>query len=682
MCIICTRCVRACADIRHTGAISLSGKGPTAQIAFGTGGAVHESDCDFCGACIDVCPTATLMEKPNKWMALAEDWTNSACNQCAVGCTVSYGLRDDRPVIVRPDRLNQTSRDQICVRGRFHYDAVTERERLSRSLARRGERLLPVAPDEALNEAASALAAVKSEHGAGAIAVLGSPLATTEEAALLARLAVEVIGTPHLDHSQGPLHRAVAEAFEAALGSSMLTSSYADIEHAETIVVLGGDIEESHQVISLRVKDAVVKRGAKLVLVSARWSELVPFAEVWLRPQPGHEALAAQALARALDDAAGDAPAPADVDPDLLQRAGELLAGRRPEAASHGEDADAAPARAPFAVVFAPNPLSAAEAGEQARAAANLAIAALGDRAGSGLHYLPTAANVLGLDDVGVAPGDGGRSFPEIIAAARSGEIKALLVHDDNPLLSAPGATEVRAALEAVETLVIIDSLQSTATEYADVVLAELPFFAKDGTITSGDRRVIRQRPAARPRRDERGGMMLLSALANALGADFSYANSAEVMADIASRLAEYSAYEAIRSGRTRALGEASPSKTAYQPIASPPETSGIRLIADRSLYTSWEGASIHSEEADKLHREEAALIHPQDAEPLGVRSGDEITLVAGDAEVRIAARLDDGIAPGSIYLPAYYDGGAAMALFSLDGSAVATIEVRALQPA
>ena len=147
MCIICTRCVRACADIRHTGAISLAGKGFETQIAFGTGGPVHESDCDFCGACIDVCPTAALMEKPNKWVALAEDWTNSVCNECSVGCTISYGMTDDRPVIVRPDRLNLVSRDQICVRGRFGYSAIAANERLGRSLARRGERLLPVATD-------------------------------------------------------------------------------------------------------------------------------------------------------------------------------------------------------------------------------------------------------------------------------------------------------------------------------------------------------------------------------------------------------------------------------------------------------------------------------------------------------------------------------------------------------
>ena len=693
MCIICTRCVRACADLRHTGAISLSGKGHTVEIAFGTGGAVHESNCDFCGACIDVCPTATLMEKPNKWMALSEDWTNSACNSCAVGCTISYGLRDGRPVIVRPDRLNPTSRDQICVRGRFHYDAVADGERLSRSLARRGDRLLPVTPEEALEEAVRALSAVKEQHGAGAIAVLGSPLATNEEASLLARLAIEVIGTPHLDHSHGPVQRAVASALESALGSDRLTSSYSDIEHAETIVVVGGDIEESHQVIALRVKDAVVNRDAKLVLVSTRWGELVDFAEVWLQPAPGHEALTVQALAQALG-AEGAAPAPEGVDPERLEQARTLLASRRPAAPSAdttnaSQDADAAAdaERSPFAVVFAPSALSAEAAGEQARASANLAIAALGERAPLGLHELPTGANVLGLADMGVAPGDGGRSYPEIIAAARAGEVRALLIHDDNPLLSAPGAAEARAALEALDALVVIDSLRSTTAEHASVVLAELPFFAKDGTITTGDRRITRQRPAAEPRRDERSGIAIMVALGSALGGDLPFATAGDVMADVAGRLAEYQPYEALRSAQTRALAESPPPpRTSYQALSAPAVSpgEGLRLLTDRSLYTSWEAASIHSDDADKLHREEAVLINPRDAEPLGIHIGDEVTLVAGDAELRIAARLDDGVARGTVYVPAYYDGGAVMALFPLGGTpdGSVAVQVRALQPA
>ena len=502
-----------------------------------------------------------------------------------------------------------------------------------------------------------------------------------------------MIGTPHLDHSHGPVQRAVASALESALGSDRLTSSYSDIEHAETIVVVGGDIEESHQVIALRVKDAVVNRGAKLVLVSTRWGELVDFAEVWLQPAPGHEALTVQALAQALG-AEGAAPAPEGVDPERLEQARTLLASRRPAAPSAdttnaSQDADAAgdAERSPFAVVFAPSALSAEAAGEQARASANLAIAALGERAPLGLHELPTGANVLGLADMGVAPGDGGRSYPEIIAAARAGEVRALLIHDDNPLLSAPGAAEARAALEALDALVVIDSLRSTTAEHASVVLAELPFFAKDGTITTGDRRITRQRPAAEPRRDERSGIAIMVALGSALGGDLPFATAGDVMADVAGRLAEYQPYEALRSAQTRALAESPPPpRTSYQALSAPAVSpgEGLRLLTDRSLYTSWEAASIHSDDADKLHREEAVLINPRDAEPLGIHIGDEVTLVAGDAELRIAARLDDGVARGTVYVPAYYDGGAVMALFPLGGTpdGSVAVQVRALQPA
>ena len=84
------------------------------------------------------------------------------------------------------------------------------------------------------------------------------------------------------------------------------------------------------------------------------------------------------------------------------------------------------------------------------------------------------------------------------------------------------------------------------------------------------------------------------------------------------------------------------------------------------------------------MHREEAALIHPRDAEALGVRDGEDFVLAANGAEVRVAARLDDGLAPGTLYLPAWYDGGAAMALFPLGGSpgGAAPVAARAFQPA
>ena len=684
MCILCARCIRACADIRHTSAISLAGKGFETRIAFGTGGPVHESDCDFCGACIDVCPTATLMEKPDKWVGRADDWTNSACNSCAVACTISYGTAGGRPVIVRPDRLNAVSRDQICVRGRFGYAAVTGRARLTRSLARRGEQLLPVPTDDAIEEAVQALAAARREHGADSIAVLGSPLATNEEAYLLAKLARQVIGTPHLDFSHGPVHRAVAGAVGDAFALERLPSSLTDVEQAQTIVVVAGDIEESHQVISLRVKDAVVKRGAKLVLVSPRWGELVPFAEAWLQPTPGHEAQAVQALAQALsDDAAlGPAATPAGVDADATAAAIEALraAAETPGGAGEGEAART------VAVVFAPGATSAAAAGQQARACANLAIALRGDDAPAHLHYLPTDANVLGIADMGVAPADGGRSFPEIIAAARSGEVRALLLHGDNPLLNAPGSDEIAAALEALDTLIVIDSLRSTAAEHASVVIAEPPFFARDGTITSADRRIVRQRAATGARGDQRHGAAILSAIADGLGGLFAYDGAADVMAEIAEQVPGYRVYREIASGRTRALpADERAGSCRFQAVEpGPPPAEGLTVITGRSLYTSWEGASVRAEDADQLGREQSVLVNPRDAEAAGVRMDDEVVLTDGAHEVRISARLDDGVPPGAVYVPHYFDGGAVMSLFPLEGTAAprAAVQIRALQPA
>ena len=652
MCIICTRCVRACADLRHTGAISLSGKGHTTMIAFGLGGQVHESDCDFCGACIDVCPTATLMEKPNKWAGLAQDWTNSVCNSCAVGCTISYGVADGKPVIVKPDRLNPISRDQICVRGRFGYVAVSDRERLTRSLVRAGERLVPVTFDEALARAVEALRGVVAAHGAGAVAVLGSPQGSNEEAYLLAEVA-RAIGTPHLDFSRGPVQRAVAQALVGAFGTDRLPADLTAIETARTIVAIAGDLEESHQVISLRIKDAAVKHKAALVLVSSRWSELDRFAAAVLRVAPGAQAAVVDALA-------SGAGAPAGVE--VTAWAAALAAVEAARAAADG-----------FHVVFAPDAVDAALQGETAKAAANLAIAVRGADAANGLHVLPTDANVNGIVDAGVRPGPGGRGFAEIIEGARRGEVRALVVHGDNPLLSAPGTDAIREALTRLDALVVVDAVRSTTAELATVVLAEAPFHAEEGTLTNADRRLLRQRPAMAPQGQSRTGIAILGALASALAGSPVPATGGEIIRAMAAGIPDFPTAPIGQGGRARAIPAAAPAGAApraeRQTVAVPRAIDGVALITGRSLYTSWEGASIGSDEADPLHREESAWVNPADAAALGARAGDAIVLTDGTHEVRIAMRLDDGVAAGTVYVPAYYDGGAIMALLPLEGA-------------
>ncbi len=691
MCILCTRCVRACEEIRHTSAITLSNKGYTARIAFGAGGRVDESNCDFCGACIDVCPTATLMEKPNKWLARTEDWTTTTCNSCSVGCTISIGTRDGRAVIVKPDRVNPVSADQICVRGRFHYDAVRDRDRLRKHLVRRGAGApqMPAEWGDAVAHAAQLLKNVISASGAESVAVLGSPVATNEENYLAQKLAREVIRTPHVDFSAGAPNRAVAHALEAAFGSEALPADMAQLAQSDLVVVIADDLESSHNVAAMRIKDSIAgnpadPRDGRLVLVSSLAGEMADFAEpyggVWLRPRPGAEAAVVDALCRG---EVGADVAVLDLVSGDIERAREIIDMARDE-------------RARVAVVYAPSPVDVKRAGDGARAAANLAVALRGEKAASCLVVLPTEANVNGARDMGIdprlAPGRiaasrPGMAFDEIIDAAIDGKVRSIVVVGDNPLMFAPDRGRIERALAQLDALVVIDSLLTDTAKAAHVVLADVPAYAKAGTCTNAERRVNRVRAAIGAPGDARPASLALDELANAIGGagTWQYTRVDDVTDEIAARVSGYERFAAGFSGWSKEHVATEPVNHRAQPIAAaaPPQAGDgeLLLTTGRGLYTSLEGAAIHSPDADKLHRDEFVELHPADAAAMRVRDGDEVTLATPSAELTLRCRVSARVLEGVAFVPSYYDGGAVMRLLGRDGAPV-SVRVKVAAPA
>jgi predicted molibdopterin-dependent oxidoreductase YjgC len=707
MCIICTRCVRACDDLRHTGAITLAGRGYSTRIAFGSGGMVHESNCDFCGSCIDVCPTATLMEKPNKWRARTEDWVSTVCNSCSVGCTISVGHRNGKPVIVKPDTLNPFSDDQICVRGRFHYDAVSQRDRLSQHMLRRNDALAPATWDAALDHAADQLAAIHKQRGASAIACLGGATATNEESYLLQRFAREVIGSPHIDSTAGPVNRAVARAIAESFGSETLPADLTDIpSKAKTILVVADDLEESHNIAALRIKDAVdpkkvpLRPPSRLIVVSPRWGELCDFADpfggVWLRPSPGLQPSALAALARLLaqDGAegfdtsvvAGGPTSVPGIEPDAIERAAAILR----EAAADREQH--------VAIVFAPNVTGVALAAETAKAVANIALLLRGRDAARSLYILPTEANVNGARSMGAAPDVGpgrkqleaaGRDFNSIIDGALDGTIRALVVAGDNPLLIAPAKSRVAEALAKLGLLVVIDGLLTDTARQAHVLLADVPSYGKDGTYTSADHRVQRRRAAHAAPGDARPAWQSLAELAKRLAtrlgvdAKFDYAEATDVTEEITRVVPGYDRfhfYGYLGWGKGRAVPDELLGAIKLQPVrtpAVPASANGdVALLTGRSLYTSLEGAAIHSPEADKLHREEGVFINQYDAAEQGIAMGDDVVLKNGTAQLALKATLTNAVPRGAVFVPQLYDGGAVAALLPAENGSFAVPRV------
>jgi formate dehydrogenase major subunit len=640
MCIICTRCVRACDEKRHTGAITLSGRGWDSMIAFGAGGPIHESNCDFSGACIDVCPTATLMEHPNKWVAKPERWTSTTCDSCAVGCSIRLGSKDGRGVIVRPGDGNPFSGDQICVRGRYHYDSLKPRERLSKHLSRRGNIQAPVSLADAVAEAAQAL---RQAAGRGRVGVLVGATVTNEEALVIQEIATRAFGAP-ADQALGPMVRATKEALEARFGTWRMAANLERLPKAKAIVTVADDIEESHNVVSVRIKDAVVWEKAKLIVIGPLRSELVDFATLWIRTAAGEEGLAAAQIAEALQGAA-----PAN---DEIARAVEILRE--------------AP-RDETLVVCAPNPVSPAIAAAMAGGAANLAVALFGEAASEGLAVLPPEANTWGLLDQGVGV-EGGASPLDGLAG--------LLVVRDDPTMRLPGAG---AALAAIGTVVVIDGVLHETAKRAQVVIAEGRAYASEGSYTAADFRVQKLAPAVRPEGEAVPLWQALALLAKELGVD-APATPDAALAAIAKASPAYEPALDLIIGEGVRLAVPRAGRAQAAPVGAVGAGAGTRVIASRDLYTALDAAALRHPEAEKLHRYDRIQVSEEDARQLGVATGDPVRVSANGVSIEAPAWVTERVPQGHVYVSSLLQGGAVVGLLGAEG--VATVRIEARVPA
>jgi predicted molibdopterin-dependent oxidoreductase YjgC len=618
------------------------------------------------------------MESPNKWVGRTEDWTTTTCNSCSVGCTISIGTRGGRGVIVKPDRMNPVNADQICVRGRFHYDAVADRDRLSKHYVRRGPGApqMPAHYGELVAWSADQLKTIIAQHGAASVAVLGSPFSTNEENFLAQKLARDVIGTPHVDYSGAATDRAAARAVEAALGTSAPGADGMNIGRSDVVIVIADDLESSHNVFALRAKDAVVgnpaaPRHGKLLLISHLWGEMADFAEpyggVWLRPRPRLEPLVVDALI------AGDAPGmPPAGDGDVTRALSILEEARDPAKV--------------VSILYAVPRAGEAAARAGAASAARLALALRGDRAAESLFVLPVEANSNGARDMGVDPGrlpggaaasQAGFTFAQMVDAAIAGNLKAMVVVGDNPLMFAPDSARVRQALASLDLLIVIDSLMTDTAKLAHALFADVPAYGKTGTFSNAERRVNRLHAALDAAGDARPALLALTDLANAVaGADtWAYAHPDAVTDEIAQSVPGYEPF-ASRSNRWgKARAAVSPGTGAVPEAANVSGTTPVPgegqlvLTTGRTLFTSFEGAAIHAPDADKLHREEFVEIHPADAAAMGIGDEQPITLAGDSAELSVRCKISERVQEGVVFVPAYFDGGAVMTLFPADGS-------------
>lgn len=597
-CILCRRCLIACDQEQVNEVIALSGRGAATHIAFDLGTSLSLSTCASCGACVDVCPTGAFLEK--EW-ASAERTVVTTCPYCGVGCTVEYGLRGRKILWARGVKGGSVNDGKLCVKGKFAFQYETSADRLLTPLLRRAgvprgpigarsveEVFRPASWEEALSLLAERIRTIRAEHGPTAIAGIACDRATNEDIYTFQKFMRAVAGTDNVDQSATLCHAPSAAMLSWATGAGAATNPVGDLEHARTILLVGSNTERAHPVVAANVKRAA-RRGAHLIVVDPRKLEIGRLAESYLALRPGTDVVLFSAMAKCILDfgwedrafieertegfeawAASLAPFTLEyasevtgIPAELLQRASETYARERPSS-----------------ILWTLGITEHENGSDNVSSLVNLALLTGNvGRPGAGLNPLRGQNNVQGGADMGSTPGSlpgyqplsdpevrrkfetrWGRPLPEVkgwkstemIPHARSGQIRLLYISGENSVRTHPDSTSVDEAFRRVDLLVVQDLYLTETAEYADIVLPAASSFEKSGTFTNMERRVQMVRPLFDPPGQARADWEIYAELADRLGYSMGYADSSQIMSEIADLLPSYAG---IDHGRLAAHG-------------------------------------------------------------------------------------------------------------------------------
>jgi predicted molibdopterin-dependent oxidoreductase YjgC len=285
-------------------------------------------------------------------------------------------------------------------------------------------------------------------------------------------------------------------------------------------------------------------------------------------------------------------------------------------------------------------------------------------------------------------PNEVGLTVTEMVELAGSGEVKAMYVMGENPLVADPDINHARECMQKLDFLVVQDIFLSETAEIADVVLPGSSYAEKVGTFTATDRRVQRVNQAIEAVGDSKPDWVILKELAGQMQAPgFEFATPEEIMVEIAALTPIYGgiSHQRLINGTvlqwpcpndehpgtpylhkdkfSRGLGKFH--AIAYQePAEKTDENYPLTLTTGRIMFHFHTGTM--SRRSDKLNNEvpEAYVeIHPQDAQQVGLNGTKKVKVSSRRGEIELIARITDRIKPGIVFIPFHFAEAAANAL-------------------
>lgn len=581
-CIQCTRCVRACREEQNNDVIGYAARGEQSKIVFDMDAAMGNSTCVGCGECVQVCPTGALMPAKEVGMQVSERKVDSVCPYCGVGCLLEYNINKDDKIIFVRGRQGPSNKGRLCVKGRYGFDYIYHKGRLTQPLIRveGAEKPADIEQltdkdiasmfrtaqwDEALDLAAGRLRELKQEHGAAALAGFGSAKGSNEEAYLFQKLVRTGFGNNNVDHCTRLCHASSVAALLEGIGSGAVSNQVRDVADAEVIVIIGANPTVNHPVAATFMKNAA-RAGKTLIVIDPRRTEIARYADHFLQFNPDTDVALLNGIMCAVLKQGLTNEEFIRARTDNFDALRKHLDEYTPEkvASICGIEAEKIYeiariyAMSKASIIFWGMGISQHIHGtDNARCliALSLMTGQIG-RPGTGLHPLRGQNNVQGASDVGLIPmvfpdyqrvdnNEANRRFEklwntkldknpgltvvETMHAVHDGVIKGMYIMGENPAMSDPNLNHARDALRKLEHLVVQDIFMTETAYYADVILPASAFPEKTGTFTNTDRRVQLGRQAVSPPGEAKQDLWIIQQMAKRFDLGWNYASVADV---------------------------------------------------------------------------------------------------------------------------------------------------------
>lgn len=708
-CIACAECINVCKDVLMIDALQFMKKGGFNQV-------VAKGDlplsCEFCGDCLAVCPVGAITNKYSKY--LYKPWqmkkTATTCNYCGDGCQLYLETKDSEVIRVTSplswknkwgDR-EETAKGHggLCVRGRFGFEYLDSKTRLTQPLVREGNQLVPKPWLDAMHQVVDRFTEVKQKHGADAIAGLITARCTNEELYLFQKLMRTVFGSNHLDSSARYGHMNFVHASRHALGFGRTPNDWEDLTKAKAILVIGSNITETNPLTAVRIKEAIRVYKAQVVVLDSTVTNIGKLASHPFLITPGTEGWVIDGLVKATIDQDLVDETATSKHPKAYEALKAALSGLSLEqiATYTGITVDS---YREIAAIMAESPRSiflCAE-GIVRRPDGYQNVLKLIDLAwitgklgqpGCGVNTVTEEPNEQGAVDMGVAPeflpgqvryndaaarerfskawdttlpaSTTGANLIDILKRCKSGQIKALYVIGENPLATLPASVEVRSALERLELLVVQDPFLTDTGRQAHFVLPACTYAEKEGTFTNLEGRVLRVRQGMNPVGESLPDWHIMTALANALGAQWGYESANDIQAEIMKLLPGY-----YNLGQPRKMapapdqylsnGYATEVKTRYRAAAPMTDSKrpfalvmGQLLVHSGKMSTEAPGLINIAPNTGKLRMNAA------DMQRLGLQEGTKVRVTSERGSLQLGVQSDVLLAPNTCFFPEHFN--------------------------